>query len=107
MTGLDALASKFPASFAAFDAAAMTDGSSMAMGMRYSFPLILKFVAKPKGRGKTPKTFSIMRLAVDSSRLPKFPNKSVSSEERPADTAISSIRFCGVFFLKSAESFIP
>jgi len=56
---------------AAFDAAAITDGSSTAIGTSTSWPLTRKLRPTPNGSAYTPTAFSTMRSAAAVSRPPK------------------------------------
>ena len=58
---------------AALLAAAITDGSSIAIGIKYFLPFILKLVAIPNGIGIKPIAFSIILLTLLN---PKFFGKS-------------------------------
>ena len=52
--------------------AAITDGSSIAIGTRYVFPFTLNPVPSPSGRGKMPIQFSIMQSATWGVRPPSL-----------------------------------
>lgn len=56
-------------SLAPTEAAAMTDGSSTAMGTAYRVPLTMTLRASPKGTGRVPMQFSTITLAVASAQL--------------------------------------
>ena len=73
MTGSSASATKPPPSRtmrAAFDAAAITDGSSTAIGTSTSRPLTRKLSPTPSGSAYTPTAFSTILSAVAVSRPP-------------------------------------
>src|SRR5512133_1614109 len=57
--------------FAALLAAAITDGSSVAIGIRYSLLLIIKFIAIPSGTVNIPIAFSIIWLAFSKENVDK------------------------------------
>ncbi len=67
--------------FAALLAAATTDGSSIAIGIKWSLPLITKFTAIPTGKGMVPTTFSIILSAISPS-APVLPSTFSSSSVR-------------------------
>jgi len=64
--------------FAASDTAAITDGSSTAMGMSTSSPLMRKLSPTPTGSPSTPMAFSIIASALASGSVPLSPRPSRS-----------------------------
>ena len=95
------IASKPPrtrAALAPFDAAAMTDGSSMAMGTRQSLPFIIKLVATPSGSAKVPSAFSTIVSARSKDTPPSGPfSMAISLVSSPAKSATSPRRSALVF----------
>src|SRR5260221_6979541 len=91
MTAGSASAVKPPparASFAARLAAAMTEGSSIAIGTISSSPLTVKLRAMPSGRPSTPTAFSIIASALDNGSEAAAPSPSRS----PSGSASASAR---------------
>ena len=66
-------------SFAMYDAAATTEGSSTTIGTSTSRPLTTKFAATPIGSSKVPITFSIMPSASASASAPGWLSSARSS----------------------------
>jgi hypothetical protein len=69
-------------------AAAIMEGSSIAIGRRYSLPLITKFVAIPSGRANIPIAFSIIVLALSK----------LNADEGSCNIAISCADNSVIFF---------
>ncbi len=75
--------------FAASDTAAITDGSSTAMGMSTSSPLMRKLSPTPTGIPSTPTAFSIIASAFARGRVALSPRPSRSS---PSSSSCSASR---------------
>lgn len=80
------------ASFAANEQPAITDGSSVAIGTRISFPSMMKFVATPTGVMQRPMQFSTMESAVSRSRARSGDESELSSSG--VRLAMSRMRCC-------------
>ena len=79
---------------AALDAAAMTEGSSVTMGIITSSPLILKFSATPIGNVYVPMTFSTI-LSARSTESDGSAIFFASSSEMPVSATTFAIRSAG------------
>ena len=84
------------ASLAMYDAAATMEGSSTAIGISTSRPLIWKLLATPIGSSKVPNTFSIMPSARGKGRAPGWRTSARSASVRPQASARKSQRWAGV-----------
>ena len=76
-------------------AAATTEGSSIAMGISRSRPSIRKLAAMPRGKGRSPTTFSIIRSASSRPNPVAEARISRSSGVRSTRSAIAARRSAG------------
>src|SRR3989337_2006598 len=73
--------------FAAFDAAATTLGSSIAIGMRQSLPFTRKFTAIPQGVGVPPRAFLDSRVHRVQGHRPRVADGRALRGPQPAEVA--------------------